>query len=75
MLPSSEVNANDLQIAFQYSFKMPGESKEHHAMWDYNIGLVRMTAWFKCLKYPKVSEANKLIGQYLHLKDYSSQSA
>lgn len=24
-------------------------------MWDYNIGLVRMTPFFKCLGYPKVS--------------------
>lgn len=23
-------------------------------MWDYNVGLVRMTPFFKCCNYPKV---------------------
>ena len=25
-------------------------------MWDYNVGLVRMTPFFKCRKYGKVSK-------------------
>lgn len=25
-------------------------------MWDYNVGLVRMTPFFKCCKYSKVRE-------------------
>ncbi|CAK7215812.1 hypothetical protein SCUCBS95973_002605 [Sporothrix curviconia] len=39
---------------FQYVFKVPGDDKEYHVMWDYNIGLVRMTPFFKCCKYSKV---------------------
>ena len=38
---------------FQYVFKV--EDVEYVVMWDYNVGLVRMTPFFKCCKYPKVS--------------------
>ena len=38
---------------FQYVFKV--EDAEYVVMWDYNVGLVRMTPFFKCCKYPKVS--------------------
>ncbi|CAK7197420.1 hypothetical protein SEUCBS139899_000067 [Sporothrix eucalyptigena] len=41
---------------FQYVFKVPGDEKEYHVMWDYNVGLVRMTPFFKCCKYSKVKE-------------------
>lgn len=40
---------------FQYSFKLPGDESDYIVMWDYNIGLVRMTPFFKCCKYSKVS--------------------
>lgn len=40
---------------FQYTFKVPGDDKEYAVMWDYNIGLVRITPFFKCCKYSKVS--------------------
>ena len=40
---------------FQYVFKVPGDDREYHVMWDYNVGLVRMTPFFKCCKYSKVS--------------------
>jgi len=40
---------------FQYTFKLPGEDKDYTVMWDYNVGLVRITPFFKCCKYSKVS--------------------
>lgn len=30
-------------------------------MWDYNIGLVRMTPFFKSLGYPKVDRPDTLV--------------
>ncbi|EMD00672.1 hypothetical protein BAUCODRAFT_179029 [Baudoinia panamericana UAMH 10762] len=41
---------------FQYTFKMPddGAGKAYTVMWDYQIGLVRITPFFKALKYSKV---------------------
>lgn len=39
---------------FQYIFKVPGDDNEYTVMWDYNVGLVRMTPFFKCCKYSKV---------------------
>ncbi|KAJ5138267.1 uncharacterized protein N7515_003115 [Penicillium bovifimosum] len=33
---------------FQYTFRIPGEEKEWTVMWDYNIGIVRITHLFKC---------------------------
>jgi hypothetical protein len=43
-----------LIVVFQYIFKVPGDDKEYTVMWDYNIGLVRITPFFKCCKYSKV---------------------
>ena len=40
---------------FQYTFKVPGDEKTYTVVWDYNIGLVRMTPFFKSCKYSKVS--------------------
>ncbi|KAI0425103.1 hypothetical protein F5Y09DRAFT_352735 [Xylaria sp. FL1042] len=45
---------------FQYVFKVPGDDTEYAVMWDYNIGLVRMTPFFKCCKYPKTTPAKML---------------
>ncbi|KAJ2990016.1 hypothetical protein NUW58_g3168 [Xylaria curta] len=45
---------------FQYVFKVPGDDAEYAVMWDYNIGLVRMTPFFKCCKYPKTTPAKML---------------
>ena len=42
---------------FQYTFKVPGEEKEYTVMWDYNVGLVRVTPFFKCCKYSKVGSS------------------
>lgn len=41
-------------IVFQYTFKVPGDEREYTVLWDYNIGLVRITPFFKCCKYSKV---------------------
>lgn len=39
---------------FQYTFRVRGDDKEYVVMWDYNIGLVRITPFFKCCRYSKV---------------------
>jgi hypothetical protein len=44
----------DRSIVFQYTYKRPGEEKEYVVVWDYNVGLVRMTPFFKSCKYTKV---------------------
>jgi hypothetical protein len=43
-------------IVFQYTFKVPDdpEGKEWTVMWDYQVGFVRVTPFFKALKYTKV---------------------
>ncbi len=43
-----------LDPVFQYTFKVPGDEREYTVMWDYNVGLVRITPFFKCCKYSKV---------------------
>ncbi|CAJ2502141.1 Uu.00g049940.m01.CDS01 [Anthostomella pinea] len=45
---------------FQYVFRVPGDDAEYAVMWDYNVGLVRMTPFFKCCKYPKTTPAKML---------------
>lgn len=40
---------------FRYEFTVPGQTIEYTVMWDYNVGLVRMTPFFKCCRYGKVS--------------------
>ncbi|KUI57440.1 Transcriptional repressor XBP1 [Cytospora mali] len=45
---------------FQYIFKCPGDDTEYTVMWDYNVGLVRMTPFFKCCKYSKTMPAKML---------------
>lgn len=42
-------------LVFHYDFKMPGDDTPFTVMWDYNVGLVRMTSFFKCHGYSKVS--------------------
>jgi hypothetical protein len=43
---------------FTYDFKVPDhdDNKTWTVMWDYEIGLVRITPFFKCFKYAKVSK-------------------
>lgn len=47
----------DQPTVFQYTYKRPGEEKEYVVVWDYNVGLVRMTPFFKSCKYSKVEHA------------------
>lgn len=46
--------ANNPCVVFQYTFQVPNDDTEYTVMWDYNVGLVRMTPFFKCCNYPKV---------------------
>ncbi|OIW31621.1 hypothetical protein CONLIGDRAFT_233262 [Coniochaeta ligniaria NRRL 30616] len=45
---------------FQYTFRLPNDEIEYTVMWDYNVGLVRMTPFFKCCNYPKTTPAKML---------------
>lgn len=47
----------DCWAVFKYDFRAPGDDNDYTIMWDYNIGLVRMTPFFKCCQYGKVSGA------------------
>ncbi|KAL4936623.1 hypothetical protein BDV06DRAFT_216529 [Aspergillus oleicola] len=53
---------------FQYTFQLPGEDKQWTVMWDYNIGLVRITHLFKCNYYSKTTPA-KMLNQNPGLRD------
>ncbi|KAF2867005.1 hypothetical protein BDV95DRAFT_503948 [Massariosphaeria phaeospora] len=55
---------------FQYAFKIPGEDKEYVVLWDYNVGLVRITPFFKSCKYSKTTPA-KVLNQNQGLRDIS----
>ncbi|KAK3906311.1 hypothetical protein C8A05DRAFT_29814 [Staphylotrichum tortipilum] len=46
--------------AFHYEFKVPGDDAIYRVMWDYNVGLVRMTSFFKCRGYSKTTPAKML---------------
>ncbi|KAK4157352.1 hypothetical protein C8A00DRAFT_29780 [Chaetomidium leptoderma] len=54
--------------AFHYDFKVPGDDTNYTVMWDYNVGLVRMTSFFKCRGYSKTTPA-KMLNQNPGLKD------
>ncbi|KAI4109554.1 MAG: hypothetical protein LQ339_001667 [Xanthoria mediterranea] len=53
---------------FQYTFQMPHDDKRQTIMWDYNIGLVRITPFFKALQYPKTTPA-RMLGKNPGLKE------
>ena len=50
----SEANLSMVTV-FQYEFKVPRDDRVYTVMWDYNIGLVRITPFFKCCNHSKVS--------------------
>jgi hypothetical protein len=50
----SLTHADPSIAVFQYTFKVLGDEKDYIVMWDYNVGLVRITPFFKCCKYSKV---------------------
>ena len=42
---------------YQYTFRMPDDDRgkdPHAVMWDYNVGLVRITSFIKSLGHSKV---------------------
>ncbi|PQE31357.1 APSES transcription factor Xbp1 protein [Rutstroemia sp. NJR-2017a WRK4] len=47
---------------FTYEFKVPdhNDNKSWTVMWDYEIGLVRITPFFKCFKYAKTMPGRML---------------
>ncbi|KAK1252914.1 hypothetical protein MKX08_004101 [Trichoderma sp. CBMAI-0020] len=45
---------------FKYEFRLPDREKIYTVMWDYNVGLVHMTPFFKCLEYTKTTPAQML---------------
>ncbi|KAM0524487.1 hypothetical protein ACHAPE_000581 [Trichoderma viride] len=45
---------------FKYEFRLPDKEKIYTVMWDYNVGLVHMTPFFKCLEYTKTTPAQML---------------
>ncbi|EFQ91409.1 hypothetical protein CFE70_005913 [Pyrenophora teres f. teres 0-1] len=55
-----EKTGRDAFEMFQYTYKRPGEDKEYVVVWDYNVGLVRMTPFFKSCKYSKTIPAKAL---------------
>ncbi|KAK4100268.1 hypothetical protein N658DRAFT_105658 [Parathielavia hyrcaniae] len=54
--------------AFHYDFKVPGDDNTYTVMWDYSVGLVRMTSFFKCRGYSKTTPA-KMLNMNPGLKD------
>lgn len=44
-------------------------------VWDYNVGLVRMTPFFKSLKYSKVSKSVPWLEHILTVVDNTSQGS
>ncbi|KAF2642638.1 hypothetical protein P280DRAFT_540517 [Massarina eburnea CBS 473.64] len=65
-----EKTGRDAFEMFQYVYYVPGEEKEYTVVWDYNVGLVRMTPFFKSLKYTKTVPA-KALRENPGLKDIS----
>ncbi|KAK5125990.1 hypothetical protein LTR85_011345 [Meristemomyces frigidus] len=66
---SSDKNAffgktnRDAFEVFQYTFRVPDDSEPRQqfaVMWDYQVGLVRITPFFKALKYSKTTPAKVL---------------
>ncbi|KAK1752098.1 hypothetical protein QBC47DRAFT_65452 [Echria macrotheca] len=66
----SHKTGRDCFDVFQYDFRPPGDDagQRYIIMWDYKIGLVRMTPFFKCCKYPKTMPA-KMLSQNPGLKE------
>ncbi|KAH0344318.1 hypothetical protein KCU81_g4903, partial [Aureobasidium melanogenum] len=56
---------------FQYTFSLPHEpNKTYTVMWDYQIGLVRITPFFKACNYPK-TQPNKVLSLNSGLRELS----
>ncbi|KAF1989843.1 DNA-binding domain of Mlu1-box binding protein MBP1, partial [Aulographum hederae CBS 113979] len=40
---------------YQYTYQVPGDDTDYIVLWDYNIGLVRVTPFFKSCKFNKTT--------------------
>ncbi|KAK0637200.1 hypothetical protein B0T17DRAFT_480787, partial [Bombardia bombarda] len=65
-----EKTGRDFFEVFQYDFRVPGDDTPWTVMWDYEIGLVRTTPFFKVCKYSKTMSA-KMLNQNPGLRDIS----
>ncbi|POS85095.1 hypothetical protein EPUL_002058 [Erysiphe pulchra] len=65
-IPYNSGKNNFLEKTGRESFE--GEHKDYTVMWDYNIGLVRITPFFKCCNYTKTTPA-KMLAQNPGLRD------
>jgi hypothetical protein len=63
------------KAAFHYEFRVPGDDTSYTVMWDYNVGLVRMTSFFKCRGYSKVSAVLVLLQALLTSVDHACKDA
>jgi hypothetical protein len=61
--------------AFHYDFKVPGDDNNYTVMWDYSVGLVRMTSFFKCRGYSKVGFSLLHIQAPLTETDHARENA
>ncbi|KAF2749878.1 hypothetical protein M011DRAFT_511923 [Sporormia fimetaria CBS 119925] len=55
-----EKTGRDAFETFQYTYKVSGDPKDYLVIWDYQVGLVKMTPFFKSLKYNKTVPAKVL---------------
>ncbi|KAK5108148.1 hypothetical protein LTR62_008744 [Meristemomyces frigidus] len=57
-----EKTSREAVNVFEYTFQMPKDptEKKHVVMWDYQLGLVRITPFFKALDYSKTAPAKAL---------------
>ncbi|KAF2739651.1 hypothetical protein EJ04DRAFT_540537 [Polyplosphaeria fusca] len=53
---------------FQFSYKIPDQEREWVVIWDYNVGLVKITPFFKSLNYTKTTPA-KVLDKNAGLRD------
>ncbi|KOS18272.1 hypothetical protein ESCO_003066 [Escovopsis weberi] len=63
-----EKTGRESMEVFKYQFQLPGDDNRYTVMWDYNIGLVRMTPFFKCLGYAK-TKPSQMLDKNLGLRD------
>jgi hypothetical protein len=63
----------NMPVVFQYTYKRPGEDKEYVVVWDYNVGLVRMTPFFKSCKFSKVCCQISLLASRLTIADCAGE--
>ncbi|KAK4226805.1 hypothetical protein QBC38DRAFT_341346, partial [Podospora fimiseda] len=58
----------DAVVHYEFTRTVRDVKSTFTVMWDYNVGLVRMTPFFKCLEYSKTTPA-KMLNQNAGLKD------